>query len=100
MRDAGCGMRWLRHREWAICRDRSRVRSRFHVAPMPRLSHLTAVVAAALLLAPLGCVGRARAPESPVPSPESRVHFLLVNDVYIADTLRDGTGGVARLPAL
>lgn len=45
-----------------------------------------------LLLAMAGCVPGAKAPE-----PLNPVRFLLVNDVYVADTLSDGTGGLARL---
>ncbi|HET7456748.1 MAG TPA: bifunctional metallophosphatase/5'-nucleotidase [Gemmatimonadaceae bacterium] len=32
--------------------------------------------------------------------PSTTLRFLLVNDVYVADTLRDGSGGVARVAAL
>lgn len=53
-----------------------------------------------VLLTAGGCASaphRAAAPAAPaVPT----VRFLSVNDVYVADTLHDGTGGVARLPAL
>ncbi len=37
------------------------------------------------------------APPAPAPAPSSGVRFLLVNDVYVPDTLRDGSGGVARV---
>lgn len=37
-------------------------------------------------------------PREPAPAPPLR--FLLVNDVYVADTLHDGSGGVARLATL
>ena len=33
----------------------------------------------------------------PAPAPTSPVRFLLVNDVYVADTLSDGSGGLARV---
>ena len=47
--------------------------------------------AALLLLA--GCMGMsAKAPE-----PLNPVRFLLINDVYVADTLTDGRGGLARV---
>ena len=46
---------------------------------------------AALLLL-LGCVGGAKAPE-----PLNPVRFLLINDVYVADTMTDGRGGLARV---
>ncbi len=39
------------------------------------------------------------APQRPVPEPGA-LRFLLVNDVYVADTLADGTGGLARLATL
>ena len=38
------------------------------------------------------CVPGAKAPE-----PLDPVRFLLINDVYVADTLSDGTGGLARV---
>ena len=31
---------------------------------------------------------------------DSAVRFLLVNDVYVADPIRDGTGGLSRVAAL
>ena len=34
---------------------------------------------------------------APPPIPLNPVRFLLVNDVYVADTLRDGRGGLARV---
>jgi 5'-nucleotidase len=40
----------------------------------------------------LGCVPGAKEPE-----PLDPVRFLLINDVYVADTLADGTGGLARV---
>ena len=39
-----------------------------------------------------GCVPGAKPPE-----PLNPVRFLLINDVYVADTLSDGTGGLARV---
>jgi 2',3'-cyclic-nucleotide 2'-phosphodiesterase (5'-nucleotidase family) len=39
-----------------------------------------------------GCVPGAKAPE-----PLNPVRFLLINDVYVADTLSDGRGGLARV---
>jgi 5'-nucleotidase len=50
------------------------------------------IVAPLLLLA--GCGLPSQAP------PTRPVRFLLVNDVYVADTLSDGTGGVARVSTL
>lgn len=47
-------------------------------------------------------VATACAPHPPVvrESPAGTLRFLLVNDVYVADTLRDGSGGVAHVAAL
>jgi 2',3'-cyclic-nucleotide 2'-phosphodiesterase (5'-nucleotidase family) len=45
-----------------------------------------------LLAATAGCVPGAKAPE-----PLNPVRFLLINDVYVADTLADGRGGLARV---
>jgi hypothetical protein len=39
-----------------------------------------------------GCVGNA-----PPPIPLRPVRFLSINDVYVADTLADGRGGLARV---
>lgn len=46
----------------------------------------------ALLLGLAACTGGA-----PPPIPLNPVRFLLVNDVYVADTLGDGRGGLARV---
>ncbi len=48
------------------------------------------LLASALLLT--GCVAGAKPPE-----PLNPVRFLLINDVYISDTLADGKGGLARV---
>lgn len=46
-------------------------------------------------------IGSAVASVAPVAAPgASTVRMLLVNDVYVTDTLRDGTGGLARVAAL
>jgi 2',3'-cyclic-nucleotide 2'-phosphodiesterase (5'-nucleotidase family) len=50
------------------------------------------VALAAALLGLAGCMGRAKAPE-----PLNPVRFLLINDVYVADTMADGRGGLARV---
>src|SRR6266536_4026088 len=50
---------------------------------------------AALLLA--ACGPSRRGPPSPSVTP---LRFLLVNDVYVGDTLRDGSAGLARVAAL
>jgi 2',3'-cyclic-nucleotide 2'-phosphodiesterase (5'-nucleotidase family) len=47
---------------------------------------------AGALLGLAACGGRARAPE-----PLNPIRFLLVNDVYVADTMADGRGGLARV---
>ena len=44
------------------------------------------------LLLAAACVPGAKAPE-----PLNPVRFLLINDVYVADTLSDGSGGLARV---
>jgi 2',3'-cyclic-nucleotide 2'-phosphodiesterase (5'-nucleotidase family) len=44
------------------------------------------------LLAATACVGAARRP-----APLNPVRFLLINDVYVADTMADGRGGLARV---
>ena len=46
----------------------------------------------ALLLAVTACVGAPRRP-----APLNPVRFLLINDVYVADTMADGRGGLARV---
>ncbi len=40
------------------------------------------------------------APSVPAPAPATAIRFLSVNDIYVLDTLRDGTGGIARVAAL
>jgi 5'-nucleotidase / UDP-sugar diphosphatase len=47
---------------------------------------------AGALLGLAACGGRARAPE-----PLNPVRFLLINDVYVVDTMADGRGGLARV---
>jgi 5'-nucleotidase len=49
-------------------------------------------VLAGLLLGAVGCVAGAGKP-----IPLNPVRFLLVNDVYVADTMADGNGGLARV---
>ncbi len=46
----------------------------------------------ALLASLGGCLGGA-----PPPIPLNPVRFLLINDVYLADTMADGSGGLARV---
>ena len=53
------------------------------------------VVAAISLIAAVACT--AAAPPAPAPAP---LRFLLINDVYFGDTLRDGSGGLARVATL
>ena len=50
------------------------------------------LAALALLLSLAACMGGA-----PPPIPLNPVRFLLVNDVYAADTIGDGRGGLARV---
>ncbi|MEP6572899.1 MAG: bifunctional metallophosphatase/5'-nucleotidase, partial [Gemmatimonadota bacterium] len=53
--------------------------------------------AAAFLLLTIGCAH----PSAPgAVRGEHAVRFLLANDVYVADTLADGQGGLARVAAL
>ncbi|MFN9794888.1 MAG: bifunctional metallophosphatase/5'-nucleotidase [Gemmatimonas sp.] len=55
------------------------------------------------LLLSLRCGACLRAPAAPTPAlstAPATVRMLLVNDVYVSDTLRDGTGGLARVAAL
>ena len=61
-----------------------------------------AVAAALALLAALsaGCVRRTTTPVAQRGTTAGAVRFLLVNDVYVLDTLRDGRGGLARVAAL
>jgi 2',3'-cyclic-nucleotide 2'-phosphodiesterase (5'-nucleotidase family) len=49
-------------------------------------------VALALLAATVNCTGGA-----PPPIPLNPVRFLLINDLYVADTTADGQGGLARV---
>jgi 5'-nucleotidase / UDP-sugar diphosphatase len=49
-------------------------------------------IALALLAATVNCTGGA-----PPPIPLNPVRFLLINDVYVADTLGDGQAGLARV---
>ncbi|HEV8456030.1 MAG TPA: hypothetical protein VGQ24_14115, partial [Gemmatimonadales bacterium] len=45
-----------------------------------------------LLIGATGCMGNA-----PPPIPLKPVRFLAINDVYVADTMPDGQGGLARV---
>ena len=68
-------------------------------SPMPLLRLRPAALAAALGVAATlllgGCAGLPKEP-----APTNAVRFLLVNDVYVTDTLADGTGGLARVATL
>ena len=57
---------------------------------------LRRVSAAAALAAALACAGGL----PPAPAPTNPIRFLSINDVYIADTLPDGGGGLARVAAI
>lgn len=63
----------------------------------PSLRHALACFAGLLA----GCTTAGSRGTLAVPSSASApVRILLVNDVYVADTLRDGSGGIARVAAL
>src|SRR4051812_23718952 len=66
--------------------------------PLPSMRSRFLAAALALIGAAAGCV---RTPATLSSQPDDRVvRFLLVNDVYVVDTLRDGSGGLARVAAL
>ena len=46
-------------------------------------------------LALAGCMGL-----PPTPPPTNPIRFLSINDVYVLDTLADGSGGLARVATL
>jgi 2',3'-cyclic-nucleotide 2'-phosphodiesterase (5'-nucleotidase family) len=58
----------------------------------------SAFVAAGALVAAAACHRGAATP--PPAASVATVRLLLVNDVYVTDTLRDGSGGLARVAAL
>ena len=69
--------------------------------PMRHSAAPAGLLLAAALAA--GCTARPRTPGPPPVAPPDTtapVRLLLVNDVYVTDTLRDGTGGLARVAAL
>jgi hypothetical protein len=53
---------------------------------------LRRLLGGAALLGASACAGGAGKP-----IPLNPVRFLLVNDVYVADTMADGSGGLARV---
>lgn len=57
---------------------------------------LRRVAAALALVAAAACVGAL----PPAPAPTNPVRFVSINDLYVADTLPDGTGGLARVAAI
>jgi len=71
----------------------SQVQSR-RAAGTSVLAAFVCVLTLAACSATRGPVRDALAPASPTP-----VRVLLVNDVYVSDTLRDGSGGLARVAA-
>ncbi len=52
--------------------------------------------AALALAASTACAGAL----PPPPAPTNPIRFLSINDVYVADTLTDGSGGLARVAAI
>lgn len=66
-----------------------------------RSAAVTRVIAAFVLAVVITVTGCTRAPRPSVAAATSAapVRFLLVNDVYVSDTLRDGSGGLARVAA-
>lgn len=65
-----------------------------HPNPLRLVAHLLAV-----LLAASACAPRPR-PSLPPAAGTQPIRFLLINDVYFGDTLRNGTAGLARVAAL
>jgi 5'-nucleotidase/UDP-sugar diphosphatase len=57
-----------------------------------RLRHLAPGLALGALA---GCLGL-----PPAPAPTNPMRFLSINDVYVADTLADGSGGLARVATM
>ena len=57
---------------------------------------LRATMATLLPAVALACVGGL----PPAPAPTNPIRFVSVNDVYTADTLPDGSGGIARVAAM
>ena len=69
---------------------------------IPRKTYLAAAFAAAV---GSGCTVAPAPATVPAPEPATSasartLRFLLINDVYFGDTLRDGTGGLSRVAAL
>lgn len=66
-----------------------------------RSAAVTRVIAALVFAVPslIGACARAPRPSVSAAASTSPVRFLLVNDVYVSDTLRDGSGGLARVAA-
>jgi 5'-nucleotidase/UDP-sugar diphosphatase len=54
------------------------------------------VAAALVLAAAVACAGAL----PPAPAPTNPIRFVSINDVYVADTLPDGSGGLARVAAI
>ena len=57
---------------------------------------LRRIAAALALAAAAACAGAL----PPAPAPTNPVRFVSINDVYVADTLPDGSGGLARVAAI
>lgn len=68
---------------------------------MPSLRRFAILAArAALAGGALAACARPTPHPAPAAAPARELRFLLVNDVYVVDTLRDGSGGLARVAAL
>jgi 2',3'-cyclic-nucleotide 2'-phosphodiesterase (5'-nucleotidase family) len=59
------------------------------------VSRLRRLVPGLALGALAGCLGL-----PPAPAPTNPMRFLSINDVYVADTLADGSGGLARVATM
>lgn len=72
----------------------------------PLFAAACAIVVAAVVLVFAACASAPRAVDAATPATATNaskaptVRFLLVNDVYVADVMRDGTGGLSRVAYL
>ena len=77
-----------------VCADAGRT-----TGPQARLRTWRASLLTALLLVSAACRPATAPSTTPVAARERPVRLLLVNDVYASDTLRDGSGSLARVAA-